>query len=361
MAGAIYELVNDFLECAICSEACKSPKLLPCFHTFCLKCIEKVASRTRSKQKVPCPLCRREFCVPPAGIAQLPGNFFAQRLLDIAKVSDRVTEGVRCDICADEDQKLYAAAAWRCLQCGENLCNDCLKIHRKAKATRSHTCLELASEPTDRMPRVSFCSKHANRAYELYCGDCSSILCVVCLDEHTGHRCSNLNTISDRFRDELKLDVILLSGQIFKFRVEYERWNGEVVYIEERFKEIELHRQTVERSSRSDGSSRQDEMLRRRQELLSTKSSIFDELQRRRESIAEQTAALKSLLNDVRRLVGQRSQLEVCRLYDDLHSKTSELLATAEPVTVSQSNIDAKLPQKKKTNIKSYCFSGERA
>ena len=51
----------DELECAICMEIYKQPKLLECMHTFCGGCIDKMMTHNGQQQdSVVCPTCRFE-------------------------------------------------------------------------------------------------------------------------------------------------------------------------------------------------------------------------------------------------------------------------------------------------------------
>ena len=53
----LMEKVHDLIECLICSETMSSPKILPCIHTFSLKCLEhygkyKLISLTTEQQQL---------------------------------------------------------------------------------------------------------------------------------------------------------------------------------------------------------------------------------------------------------------------------------------------------------------------
>ena len=39
--------VRDIMKCSICKDAFKTPKCLPCIHTFCLECLEKYGEDER--------------------------------------------------------------------------------------------------------------------------------------------------------------------------------------------------------------------------------------------------------------------------------------------------------------------------
>ena len=46
------------LECAVCLEQFKDPKVLPCLHSFCKICLEGLVDRKRNAWKLICPSCR---------------------------------------------------------------------------------------------------------------------------------------------------------------------------------------------------------------------------------------------------------------------------------------------------------------
>jgi len=63
---------DDIEECSICTEVYTDPRVLPCGHTYCLKCIEALSKDKQPGDKLACPLCREEFTVPSNGVGNLP-------------------------------------------------------------------------------------------------------------------------------------------------------------------------------------------------------------------------------------------------------------------------------------------------
>ena len=63
--------ICEILECPICFQEMSEPKMLPCQHTFCLKCTQKVATKNLQVQ---CALCQRKHQLPVTGVKGLPNN-----------------------------------------------------------------------------------------------------------------------------------------------------------------------------------------------------------------------------------------------------------------------------------------------
>ena len=65
--------MNKLLECSICLERLKKPKMLPCQHNFCMEpCLIGLADY--EKDEVKCPLCRKSYSLTDKGIQGFPNN-----------------------------------------------------------------------------------------------------------------------------------------------------------------------------------------------------------------------------------------------------------------------------------------------
>jgi len=78
----MHRRVDEFFSCPICMEKLQNGKLLPCFHSCCLDCLKKL-NDVIGGQKMPCPVCRKSFKIPPDGLDSLQSNFFAQKMFEI--------------------------------------------------------------------------------------------------------------------------------------------------------------------------------------------------------------------------------------------------------------------------------------
>ena len=88
---------DKLLECSICLEQIKSPKMLPCQHSFCLEpCLKNFFQSNRDPLErrmhtVKCPLCRqssRYFFV-----TEIPDDLKLKTLLEI-RINQLLTENV---------------------------------------------------------------------------------------------------------------------------------------------------------------------------------------------------------------------------------------------------------------------------
>uniref|UniRef100_A0A6B2LT56 RING-type domain-containing protein n=1 Tax=Arcella intermedia TaxID=1963864 RepID=A0A6B2LT56_9EUKA len=67
------------MECGVCFDQLEDPRVLPCGHTFCLKCLQQLRNQTRPK-------CR--CTLPP--VHQLPKNFLIAELLQTSQQTPKV-------------------------------------------------------------------------------------------------------------------------------------------------------------------------------------------------------------------------------------------------------------------------------
>jgi len=106
------------LECPICLEVLKDPRLLDCIHSFCLKCLERYCRDSVEGDDMPCPLCKHEFHIPKDGVAGLP-----IRTHD----GSQLRRKRYCEIHEDERIRMY------CFVCKKNVCLMCCIEEDKCK------------------------------------------------------------------------------------------------------------------------------------------------------------------------------------------------------------------------------------
>jgi len=93
--------LDDMTECSICTEVFTDPRVLPCIHTFCLECLLNCGKDRQPRDRMPCPLCRKEFTIPDDGLSGVQKNFFMEKLLHFRQFS-KMPENLRTLVLSDK-------------------------------------------------------------------------------------------------------------------------------------------------------------------------------------------------------------------------------------------------------------------
>ena len=79
--------IEEALSCEICMEKFelppgkRTPKTLPCAHSFCESCLLEHA---RGLASMECPKCREEAQLPGSGVAGLKNDFSVLKMLELS-------------------------------------------------------------------------------------------------------------------------------------------------------------------------------------------------------------------------------------------------------------------------------------
>src|SRR6218665_485392 len=143
--------LREITECPICMNVFTDPRVLPCIHTFCLECLKSISDTAQKDtgHKLPCPLCRKEFIIPTDGLAAVPKNFFLENLLQYNMTLQMGSTSIICDLCSASDESKTGqvpTATMRCLECQDNYCDGCVKIHQYLKISRDHKLMKIGSD-----------------------------------------------------------------------------------------------------------------------------------------------------------------------------------------------------------------------
>ncbi|TRY79491.1 hypothetical protein TCAL_16027 [Tigriopus californicus] len=123
------EQFDQLLTCCICLDRFRTPKLLPCQHSYCMEpCMEGLVDYV--KRQVKCPECRAEHRIPYDGIQQFPTNYTLQKFLELhseitGELPDLNADAVmsRCNVCSE---KAYVS---NCAHCDKKVCDECKNAH----------------------------------------------------------------------------------------------------------------------------------------------------------------------------------------------------------------------------------------
>ena len=191
------------LTCPICYQLFNNPKYLPCHHSYCEQCLEKM----QVQNKIICPECRNETTVPAGGVKDLPNNFFINRMVDELVLKRKVEgeEEVKCDEC-DEDEPVVAY----CPECNSFLCQFCYETHKRNKRFRGHGIVPLTELRSNKdvtiqpKAKAPICKEHDIELL-FYCETCEQLICMYCtVKEHNGHNHDTVKKMATKHHNELK-------------------------------------------------------------------------------------------------------------------------------------------------------------
>ncbi|XP_071835373.1 uncharacterized protein [Apostichopus japonicus] len=194
-SGLVKDLHDNFLQCAICMEGYKSPRMLPCIHSFCLKCLEKLAQSLQNKP-FSCPTCRAAVTIPKTGLKDLPSNFLLVNLMERFNLADTTgsTSSSKCHFCNGIKN------IERCIDCDMYVCVTCKQVHDKIPDCHDHKVIPIDKLSDEKYIKgilafeVPRCSEHQKEKLRFYCTTCSKLVCRDCaIVGHRGHECLEPN------------------------------------------------------------------------------------------------------------------------------------------------------------------------
>ena len=189
--------VEDQITCPICMERFTDPRVLPCFHSYCLTCLQRVL--VESNNSLPCPTCRSPCPVPDKGLASLPPSFVVNNLVEVYDLMKKASahQYVPCNNCDNTNADSY------CKQCATFLCPECLPHHNKWKPNAGHQILSLdeVASTAHQLPRakqdLKSCTDH-NKPLDLFCESCQQLICDDCIVKK--HKDHNYDLVTDTYR-----------------------------------------------------------------------------------------------------------------------------------------------------------------
>ena len=235
--------IDSKLECSICLDNFKQPKLLPCFHIFCKSpCLERLVVQDREGTSLHCPTCRHLVRLPDNGVAGLQTDFHIDHLFEIRESLNKAKESQKtsCEKC-----KKFPATGF-CRDCRKFVCDKCTEIHQMWEDFAGHKIVgmnEVLADATKLLPpkkQVPRCKKHSSKKLKIYCNTCSELIYRDCtIGLHKDHNY------------ELVLDVYLKHKEAIVSNLKSVRENLDTVNLalkvfDTRAKEINDQRETVE-------------------------------------------------------------------------------------------------------------------
>ncbi|KAL8612801.1 hypothetical protein ACOMHN_033471 [Nucella lapillus] len=163
------------IHCCVCNEVFMEPKILPCGHLVCRRCL---ISWLQTETEARCPVCTYPIVDGQVTCVDDVVDRFPTHLLmaDIVKQASLLSKHHVCCVCDD------IAAVSLCLTCGDMFCETCCKMHKKQSATRHHQLESLSSLTADTLAakKPSMCPIHTEELLQLFCSSHKVPVCLVC-------------------------------------------------------------------------------------------------------------------------------------------------------------------------------------
>lgn len=96
-----------------------------------------------------------------------------------------------CDMCSANGASHAAdtlKATLYCIDCEENQCEECSRLHLRQMSSREHRVIALNEQTQQRWKYLRTCKVHIKEQLKVYCFTCQQVTCMKCIDaEHNSH------------------------------------------------------------------------------------------------------------------------------------------------------------------------------
>ena len=204
MAGST-AAISVSLKCSICLELFSDPRILPCLHTYCLKCLQGLVSD--QKNDLSCPQCRAKHEIPKGEVTNFLCDLSILPELEAAKADITKKEETKiCRLCTSVEVAVY------CQDCNEYLCECCHgPVHKKIKliSTNEISSANASSLSSHSIIQPALCSCHPKYELEVFCNTCDTLVCCKCMLEstHKEHSYDFFNNIQDELMERIKSET----------------------------------------------------------------------------------------------------------------------------------------------------------
>ena len=321
--------IQSMLECCICTEEFKDPRILPCIHSFCFNCLELTWKDKQPGESTPCPLCRTEFRIPNDGIEGIHKSFFIENLITVQHLLTSDGKLNLCDACLEDSvDSCNIPPIVFCVECNQKLCGDCCRSHKKIKAVGGHQLIDLKnklliSQATEKF-RSSFCNFHEDKQVEMYCFDCQSVICVICFAEnHHEHKCTaRVGKVVDDLRSQLECSIRIVSDCLSESKKELSTFCMQKDLISLKTLSLEKRVSKLAQEIKEMVNRHEKELL---QEINLLKLNDLEEIERMNEETIQHLEKLENYKRHATEIKDNGSDVEICRNFKEMMARSKEL------------------------------------
>ncbi|KAK7480500.1 hypothetical protein BaRGS_00028234 [Batillaria attramentaria] len=180
MAFTVLRRPRKFTDCFRCRSLCLAPKILPCGHVVCLKCLLETSPRSAK-----CPTCGEWIFAAqgrdPMTTKQLADRLPTDHLMEMSVYEElRSAQPEPCTICPN------VQATHICLNCRELYCTQDAKTHSKMDVAKDHIVMDLSClivQPSAQSIPPE-CADHVGTVAYSYCRIHNVYFCRDCATAH---------------------------------------------------------------------------------------------------------------------------------------------------------------------------------
>ena len=351
--------LDSQLECSLCLNNFKEPKLLPCFHVFCKSpCLEKLVAK--DGQSLECPTCRHCVPLPANGVSGLQSDFHIDHLFEIRDAFHKAAESteIKCGNCEVKKATGY------CHDCEQFICDDCQAAHKTLKITKLHqidTIDKVHAQATNLIPRkktISRCRKHSNKKLKIYCETCRELICTDCtIRVHNGHNYDLVADVFPKHKEEIVSSLKPVKDKLDKVQ-------QALLAFDTRAKEINDQRVTVETNIHKEFDLQQRLLDQQRVELVGKLDSLIQQMLKslaaQRDQVEIAQVKLTSCLEYAEGGLETGTEGEVLAIKAPVLNRIEQINAEFDPATIQpETKADVRLLTGGKEQLQKYfreCF-----
>ena len=204
---SLCEIRDEFATCEICEEefdmSSRSPRILPCSHSFCCECLERIWGGSTSG--VQCPKCRRIWQVDGDIKSTFHQNNVLMNLVEYLAVKNK-PGNILCWQCP---RSLKATV--HCLDCQRYLCVSCCKFHgRFLEYHKTVPLSQFVESPQVFFQQRDVCKDHDRMKMDLFCKSCQTAACISCA--YVSHKDHEVCNLKDVYEERKKVVHSALDG-----------------------------------------------------------------------------------------------------------------------------------------------------